>query len=623
MFVIGTAGHVDHGKSSLVRALTGIDPDRLPEEKAREMTIDLGFAWLSLGNGQEVGIVDVPGHERFIKNMIAGAGAVNAVFFVVAADDGWMPQSQEHLDILELLEIKHGLMVLTKIDLVPKEWLSLVKQDIGRKVKNTFLESSPPVEISSTQNIGIEELKQEISAILSRMLLPKDVGKPRLFIDRVFTMPGRGTVVTGTLTDGKLQANQEVEILPQQLKSRIREIQTHKKSLAEARPGNRVALNLSGLEKQALKRGDVIVNPGQDQAVSVLYVDLRLLPQIQWSLKKPVSLQVMLGSAEVLGMAVLLDRKELLPGENGLVELRLKEQLVPRLGDRVILRLPGPQLTIGGGPILDWSASTNTQDRDFTIQLLQKRTNLQLSDLIITELEKRGFVKSSDLLQSSHFSAKEIETEVEKLIASSQIQKQGEAMGLTLTATKLKVSLLKQLEDFHQEFPYKPGLKVQELSSQLKSEPEVLQMIADILEREKLIAEKQGYLALSSHQPRLTGALQKKHESLLRILETSSFSPPSREELVKQDPDYDLVVTYLIQNGELLELRDGLLFRTSDFKTAAAKVEELIHQKGEVSVSDVREALTTSRKYAVPILEKLDQLGITKRKGDYRVLNES
>jgi selenocysteine-specific elongation factor len=383
-----------------------------------------------------------------------------------------------------------------------------------------------------------------------------------------------------------------------------------------------VALNLSGLEKQALKRGDVIVKPGQDQAVSVLYIDLRLLPQIQWSLKKPVSLQVMLGSAEVLGTAVLLDRKELLPGENGLVELRLKEPLVPRLGDRVILRLPGPQLTIGGGPILDWSASAKTPDRDFLIQILQNRKNLQLPDLIVTELEKHGFIKPSDLLKSSHFSLAEIQDEVKKLLAAERIQRQGEYICHSLTVNRLKEGVLKQLQEFHQEFPYKPGLKVQELSSQLKSEPEVLQMIVDILEREKLIAEKQGYLALRSHQPRLTGALQKKHESLLRILETSSFSPPSRDELLKRDPNYDLVVTYLIQNGELLELRDGLLFRTSDFKTVATKVEELIQQKGKVSVSDVREALATSRKYAVPILEKLDQLGITKRKGDFRVLNE-
>jgi len=622
MFVIGTAGHVDHGKSSLVRALTGIDPDRLPEEKQREMTIDLGFAWLTLDNGQEVGIVDVPGHERFIKNMIAGAGAVNAVLFVVAADDGWMPQSQEHLDILELLQIKHSIIVLTKIDLVQRDWLNLVRQDIRRKVKNTFLESSQLIEISATQGIGIEELKQEISAMLGRMALPKDAGKPRLFIDRIFTMAGRGTVVTGTLTDGKLQTNQEVEILPQQLKSRIREIQTHKKSLNQARPGNRVALNLSGLEKQALQRGDVIVTPNQDQAVSLLYIDLRLLPQIQWSLKRPVLLQVMLGSAEVLGAAILLDRKELLPGENGLVELRLKEPLVPRLGDRVILRLPGPQMTIGGGPMLDWSASTKTPDRDFLIQLLQNRRNLQLPDLIITELEKHGFIKPSDLLKSSHFSKAEIQLEVEKLLTAQKIQRQGEFVCHSLTVNRLKEGLLKQLEDFHREFPYNPGLKVQELASRLKTDPGVLQIMVEVLEREKLIAEKQGYLALSSHQPRLTGALQKKLETVLRTWDSSPFSPPSRKELVIQDSDYDLVITYLIQNGELLELRDGLLFRTADLKAVEVKVRDLILQKGQVSVSDVRETLATSRKYAVPILEKLDQLGITKRKGDYRVLNE-
>ncbi len=622
MFVIGTAGHVDHGKSSLVRALTGIDPDRLPEEKEREMTIDLGFAWLSLDNGQEVGIVDVPGHERFIKNMIAGAGAVNAVLFVVAADDGWMPQSQEHLDILELLQIKNGIMVLSKIDLVEKDWLNLVEQEIRKKATNSFLKDAPLIRVSSATQTGIDELKSEIQQMLSKMALPADAGKPRLFIDRVFTMAGRGTVVTGTLTDGKLILNQEVEILPQRLKSKIREIQTHKKSLNEALPGNRVALNLSGLEKQALKRGDVVVSFNLDTQASTLYIYLQLLPQLKWSLKKPVLLQVMLGSAEVLANAVLLDKKELGPGDSGLVELRLKEPLVPRIGDRVILRLPGPQLTIGGGPILDWSVSIKDYPHDKRISILQRRMDLKLPDLILTEIERKVYAKPAELLKSSHFSSEEIIKETEILTGTGQMIRLRDGLCTSSTWSRLKNELLDELKKYHREYPYKIGLKLQEIAVRLKTDLELIQLLIEELLKKGKLLEKQGYIALSTHQPSLPEGLQKRLNSLFRMFDSNPLTPPSRKELVKENPDFELVLTYLIQRGELIELRDGLLLRASDFETVAEKVRELILDKGQVSVSEVRESLATSRKYAVPILEKLDQLGITKRKGDYRILHE-
>jgi len=622
MFVIGTAGHVDHGKSSLIRALTGIDPDRLPEEKAREMTIDLGFAWLALGDGQEVGIVDVPGHERFIKNMIAGAGAVNAVLFVVAADDGWMPQSQEHLDILSLLDVKHGIIVLTKTDAVEADWPNLVEQEIRKNVANTFLADAPLAKVSSLKGEGLEELKQKIASILGEMEEPRDIGKPRLFIDRVFTMAGRGTVVTGTLTYGKLRLNQEVEILPGRIKARIRELQTHKKTIPEVLPGNRAAINLSGVEKEFLNRGDLVTVPGQDEVTSILYVNLKLLPQIQWSLKKQILLQVMLGTAEVLGTAILLDQKELQPGEDGLVEIRLKQPLVPRLGDRLILRLPGPQLTIGGGPVLDWSHSSKNIIKEKLAKILESRRELILPNLILSELEKQGFTKPNEIAKSSHFSSAEIQSEIKSLQDRGQIQKQGELLCLPATWQRLKDNILIQLRDFHKQFPYKPGLKGAELAGRLQAEPDLVQLVLEKLEEGKKVVTRQGYVALSSHQPQLTESLQKKLKTLLQKLEASPISPPSRPALLEEDQDYDLVVTYLIQTGQLLELRDGLLFRTSDFQIVQEKVKELIAQKGEVSVADVRQKLATTRKYAVPILEKLDQLGITKRKGDYRVLNE-
>ncbi|OGC91264.1 MAG: selenocysteine-specific translation elongation factor [candidate division Zixibacteria bacterium RBG_16_48_11] len=622
MFVIGTAGHVDHGKSSLVRVLTGIDPDRLPEEKAREMTIDLGFAWLSLDDGQEVGIVDVPGHERFIRNMIAGAGAVNAVLFVVAADDGWMPQSQEHLDILNLLQIKHGIIVLNKIDIIESDWLNMVEQEIRKKVSGSFLAQASLVRVSSTAGTGIAELKPAIKEMLSKMELPGDVGKPRLYIDRVFTMAGRGTVITGTLTSGKFKVNQEIEILPKNSKAKIREMQTHKKMINEALPGNRVAMNLSGVEKEILKRGDVILNSEQDEPVSVLYVNLQLLPQIQWGLKKQILLQVMLGSAEVLGRTTLLDRKELNCGEEGLIEIRLNEPLVPRLFDRVVLRLPGPQLTVGGGPILGWAIGDKKLTRDKLIPMLKERKPSDLPSLLLSEVKMIGLAKSAGLLKSSHYSQLEIDTAINQLLNDRKLFRQGEFLCHQDTWQQTNREITELLESYHQQYPFKPGLKTTELAGRLPADPDLTQVLVNRLLSEGKLTVNQGYVALVSHKPKLTPALEKKMQTLTKILESNASTPPGREELIRQDPDFDLVVTYLIQIGELIELRDGFLIRTSDFQIIQDKVRTLLSQKGQISVSDAREYLQTTRKYAVPILEKLDQLGITKRKGDYRILNE-
>ena len=405
MFVIGTAGHVDHGKSSLILALTGIDPDRLPEEKQRGMTIDLGFAWLKLPNAQEVGIVDVPGHERFIKNMIAGVGAIDAVIFVVAADDGWMPQSQEHLDILKLLRIKNGVIALTKVDLVKEDWVKIVEEDIKLKVKDSFLENSPIIKVYSTSGVGLEDLKKALMEMFSKMEPPQDIGKPRLFIDRVFTLTGRGTIVTGTLTLGSLTLGQEVEILPQKISSRIRNIQTHKKDLNQALPGNRVALNLSGVEKEKLSRGNVILNPNFVKVSTIIQAQIELLSSLNLHLKQNSQVQILLGTQEVLGRVYILEKEKLEPGEVGLVELKVPESLVVFVKDRFILRFPGPQVTIGGGVVLEPEPQV-TWKKDLKIQFLSKRTNLELQDLILTELEKRDFISGSELLKNSHFSEK-------------------------------------------------------------------------------------------------------------------------------------------------------------------------------------------------------------------------
>ncbi len=349
MFVIGTAGHVDHGKSALVLALTGIDPDRLPEEKKRGMTIDLGFAWLSLPDGTEVGIVDVPGHERFVKNMIAGVGGIDAALLVIAADDGWMPQTQEHLEILELLGIKEGIVVINKIDLVKEDWLNLIEDDIKNKLKGTPFEKAVVVRTSAIQKTGVEELSKQIQNLISRLKARKDIGKPRLYIDRVFTMSGMGTVVTGTLIDGSLKIGQEVEIAPEGIKTRIKNLQIYKKQVEAAGPGTRVAMNLIGVEKEKIKRGDVVINPGTAILTNFLDVKVTVLPDAPFSLRHGSDLLFMLGTSEILGRMTLLNADQLKPGQAGFARLKLKEQLLARVGDHFILRLPSPPRTLGGG----------------------------------------------------------------------------------------------------------------------------------------------------------------------------------------------------------------------------------------------------------------------------------
>src|SRR5436190_5787436 len=353
MYVIGTAGHVDHGKSTLVLALTGIDPDRLQEEKAREMTIDLGFAWLTLPSGREVSIVDVPGHERLIKNMLAGVGGLDAALLVIAADEGPMPQTDEHLDILNLLGVSKGIVVLTKRDLVDDEWLALMQEEVRERLKGSTLQDAPIVPVSARMGQGLDDLREEIDRLLLDTEPRADRGRPRLPIDRAFTVAGFGTVVTGTLIDGSLRVGQEVSILPPGLKARIRGLQSHKHKVESIGPGNRVAVNIVGLDVDDLSRGMVLTTPGWLQPTGRVDVYLSLVPDAPAPVEQNDPLDFFTGSAETPARITLLDTERLQPGQSGWAQLRLQELIAAAKGDRYIVRQPSPSLTIGGGQIVD------------------------------------------------------------------------------------------------------------------------------------------------------------------------------------------------------------------------------------------------------------------------------
>ncbi|KPK77819.1 MAG: hypothetical protein AMJ89_01715 [candidate division Zixibacteria bacterium SM23_73] len=620
MFVLGTAGHIDHGKSKLVEALTGIDPDRLPEEKRRGMTIDLGFAWLSLPDGGEVGIVDVPGHERFVKNMVAGVGGIDAVIFVVAADDGWMPQSQEHLQILDFLKIKKGIVVITKTDLVKEDWLSLVEEDVRDKVKGTILQSAPILRVSSPNKIGIDELYEEIVKMISEIQPRKDIGKPRMYIDRVFTMAGRGTVVTGTLIDGSFHLGEEIQILPQGISARIRDLQTHKKKFEKTLPGTRVAMNLAGVEKVEIQRGDVVTKVSQDETISIFTAKVDIVSTVGFTIKHNAELLLILGTTELLARVNILNKDKIEPGGSALVQFKCKKNLLARIGDHFILRLPSPQITIGGGMVLDVSSRTYKRKDRWLVSDLERRLSLNLPDLILSDLKRKDLILRKNILRASNFSQSQIESSLVELEKDGKIFLTENLVTDREKWKEVLNGIIKEVEKTHQKSPFRIGLKSAELSGKLKADENLLAEAIKYLVRDGKIVQQEAYLRLSSHQPRLSQEQTSLSRKILEKFAAHPLSPPTKEEILDEDSNYEDVLMFLIQGGKLIELKDGILFRKEDFEKIKSKVVDFIKKNGQATVSQLREHLSTTRKYMVPILEKLDQLGVTEREGDKRIL---
>ncbi|MDH4221984.1 MAG: selenocysteine-specific translation elongation factor [candidate division Zixibacteria bacterium] len=620
MFVIGTAGHVDHGKSLLVKALTGIDPDRLPEEKKRGMTIDLGFAWLALPEGTEIGIVDVPGHERFVKNMIAGVGGIDAALLVIAADDGWMPQTQEHLEILELLGVGEGIVVINKIDLVKEEWLGLVEQDIKQKLKGTFLEKAAVVKTSATQGIGIEELKDQIKDLNKKLKVREDIGKPRLYIDRVFTMSGMGTIVTGTLIDGTFRVGEEVEIVSAGVKTRIKNIQRYKKQVDFTGPGTRVALNLMGVEKEKIQRGDVIVNPGGNILTSFLDVKVQMIPGSPFAIKNGSEYLFMLGTSEILGRIILLQKDQFESGESGFARIKLREPVLGRIGDHFILRMPSPPRTLGGGLILDvFPSKLKRKDKEL-LSFLTRRENLDLLEIIRTELKKVDFLPIESMLKASVFSYKEIESAINHLESNKDIIVRKKLVVNREKWEKLLALILEGVKKEHKDKPYASGLRISDLISRIKYKEKLISEGIDYLLSTGKLIQKDIFLAFPEHKPQLMDKQTPLAQEILGKFEKNPLSPPTKGELLKENPGNHKIILFLLQQERLVELKEGILYRKEDFEEITRKIRMFIKEKGPSTVSQLREYLNITRKYAVPILEKLDELGITQREGDKRVL---
>lgn len=621
MYVLGTAGHVDHGKSTLIKALTGIDPDRLKEEKDRQMTIDLGFAWYQLPSGNEVGIVDVPGHRDFVENMLAGIGGIDAVLFIIAADEGVMPQTREHFSILKLLKIQRGVIILTKMDQVDdQDWISLVEDDIQSLTRNTFLESAPILKVSAISGQGLDDLASSIDAMLVDCPPKKDIGKARLPIDRVFTLKGFGTIVTGTLIDGQLSLGQQIEILPAKKQARIRGIQNHKKKVETAYPGNRTALNLVGLDANEILRGDVLANPGEYNPSTRIDAKIEMLANASGKIKHNDRLKCFLGSAESMARIRVLGKNEINPGDSGWVQMEFDDPIVPAKGDCFILRRPSPAETIAGGTILDpHPARRYKRFTEKTLSQLELMDSGSHEEIVISYLEAEPLIFYNEFIKKHEPYIEDVERLIDIQIKRIGALKSRDAIVVTLAYwNTLKMNIKRKFEEYYQKFPLRSGMPKKELNKSLKIDQKKFNLIIEELISQNILAEKDDEIALVGHEVIFLEEDKEKIANIILEFERSPYTPPSLKDLANEY-DADLI-NAMVEKDILVKITEDIAFTPEIYRKVIAETKDFLEKEKEITLAQFRDRLKTSRKYALAFLEHLDAAGITLRKGDFRIL---
>ena len=618
MYVLGTAGHVDHGKSTLIHALTSIDPDRLPEEKEREMTIDLGFAWMETPSGREVSIVDVPGHERFIKNMLAGVGGIDLAMLIVAANESVMRQTREHLAILDLLEIKRGMVVITKEDLVDEEMVELVKAEVEDLLAPTTFRDAPMVAVSAYTGKGLDTLKAAIDAMLDTTEPRPDLGRPRLPVDRCFSVSGFGTVVTGTLIDGNLSVGSEVELALSKERCRIRGLQSHRQKLDQANPGRRLAVNLSGISRSEIQRGEVITLPGWLQTTDILDAQFRVSRDAPRAVRHNEGITFHLHTSESNARLRILDKSELRPGDEGWVQIHLTDPMPLVKGDLFVVR--SAEDTLGGGRVVD---PKPRRHRRFVPSVIERLAMVHEGgdDTLLNAIDMWGPCDITTLARRANLALEEVRTRLTELEAEDRVallgdpDSDGDTVAYSLTAWQDQTGLaLRTLTEFHRQFPLRKGVPREEMRSRMNMPQAVFNRFSGRLADEERAVEDDGMLRLPEHKASLTPALAKQADSYVAALESDLFSPPTDNGIEAE------LLGYLIQEGRVVKVSEEVVFSQKAYGQMVDIVVQHAKAEGSITVAQARNLLGSSRKYVLPLLEHLDQQRVTRRVGDERVL---
>ncbi|MBU4053308.1 MAG: selenocysteine-specific translation elongation factor [Proteobacteria bacterium] len=632
--ILGTAGHIDHGKTSLVKALTGTDTDRLKEEKERGITIELGFASLDLPGGRHLSIVDVPGHEKFVKNMVAGASGIDMVAMIIAADEGVMPQTREHLEICALLGIRYGLVVLTKADMVDEEWLELAKEDVMDFVQGTFLEDQPMISVSSTTGAGIPELLKALDDLTNEVPERSATALFRLPVDRVFTMKGFGTVITGSLISGKIRVGETIMVYPSGVTSKVRGIQVHNDSVEEAYAGMRTAINFQGLEKASVNRGDILARPGTLKPNFMADLDFKYLKSNVKPLKNRTRVRFHTGTSEIPGNLILLDREDIKPGESAVVQIRLDEPVNIVKDDRFVVRSYSPVRTIGGGNILNPIPEKHKRFSPEITEGLETLIQGSSEDLIAYHVKTSGVsgLSFSDLILMTNLPEKALSQAVQSLLSDKTLiltDKENQVYIHRETSLAIQEQVRRYLTDFHEIQPLKPGMSKEELKSKFPLIPnaKLFNQTLDRMVKDNHIVIAEDVVRLANHKISLGVDQTKVRDTILKTYRDSGLAPPYFRDVAKEmdmDPQsVKDVLMHLVEEGVIIKTKDDLYFYRSAMEDLKQRIIDFLENHGEITIPQFKELTGASRKYLIPLIEYFDAEKLTIRVGDIRKLRKA
>jgi selenocysteine-specific elongation factor len=631
--ILGTAGHIDHGKTSLIKALTGMDTDRLKEEKLRGITIELGFAAIDLPGGQHLGIVDVPGHEKFVKNMVAGATGIDMVVMVIAADEGVMPQTREHMEICTLLDIRYGLVALTKVDMVEEEWLELVIEDVKDFTRGTFLDDAPMLPVSSVTGQGLDDFIAALDNVSKKITKKKTTSLFRLPVDRVFSMKGFGTVITGTLVSGKVNVGETVQLFPSKITSKVRGLQVHNESVKTATAGLRTAINFQGLEKEAVSRGDILARPDTLKPSYLVDLFTHYLPNNKKALKNRTQVRFHTGSSEILGHLVLLDRKELLPGDSTITQIRLNAPVSLVKDDRFVLRSYSPIRTIGGGAVLNPIALKHKRFKTEIMKGLTHLVTASVQEIISYHLFQSKYKGApfSDLLLMTSLSEKQLGIHIQNLLSGKiaiLVDKEQRIFlhGENFKKYKTKIKIF--INDYHKQYPLKGGMPKEELKSKFPKvlEGKLFTLALNQLIKEKAVIAVEDMVRLFDHKVALAIDQEDLRNEIERIYRKSRLKPPYFKEVVRELnvslESAKQVLQLLVETATLIKVKEDLYYHTENLEKLKTKLVDFLLQNREISTPRFKDMTGASRKYVIPLIEFFDASNVTIRVGDTRQLRK-